>query len=112
MGISEWVSVGLFVVTGFFTILWYLLQHKDASQEKELVELWRKHDEDAKSLQELRLQIAEGHYKKIELDNRFEKFEEAIKHGFEGLGEKFDSLSLTLVNHIQLEDKRNSCIDK
>lgn len=93
-----------YIISGVFAVLWFLLKQKDAKQEESIRLLFQKHDEDAKALQELRLQIAEGHYKKTELDFKFEKLELAIVNSFNVLGGKFDKLSDVLVDHIRKED--------
>jgi hypothetical protein len=98
-------EIVLFLMSGIFTVLWYLLTQKDAKQAKEIALLFEKHDHDAQALQELRVQIAEGHYKKSELDYKFDRLELAITNSFITLGSKFDKLSDVLIAHIQHEDK-------
>ena len=89
-------------------IVGYFLRQKDAQQEKAIVSLtnkidnqvallWQKHDQDAADLSELRLHIASQHYVKTELDNRFDKMELAFKHGFHELGEKLDKLTDVII---------------
>jgi hypothetical protein len=99
------VEIVLFLISGVFTVLWYLLTQKDAKQAKEIDLLFKKHDEDAHALHELRVQIAEGHYKKSELDYKFDRLELAITNSFITLGSKFDKLSDVLVAHIQQDKK-------
>lgn len=93
--------------------LGYLLNKKDASQEKEIAELkgttallFKKHDDDVAALQSLQLQIAKEHYLKHELDQRFMSLENAFKEGMHELGRKFDKLTDILVDHITKEDKK------
>lgn len=85
-------------------VVWWLLRQKDAKQELDIKLLWEKHEEDAKALQDLRLQIAEGHYKKTELDARFDKLEATFSKGFSNLGAKLDALSSSLAT--RSDDKR------
>ena len=114
-------------LTAIITVLWgivaWLFKAKDAAQGRELEELraavkketedlqsqisllFKKHDDDVAALQELRIAIAEGHYKKGELDIKFDKLELAFKEGFITLGSKFDKLSEILVNHVTIEDR-------
>ena len=66
----ELASTGAFIV---FSVLWWLLKSKDEAQQAQIKLLFDKHDDDARALQELRLQIAQNHYHKVELDARFEK---------------------------------------
>lgn len=100
------VEVAFFLVSGVFTILWYLLKQKDEKQARDIDLLFKKHDLDVAALQELRIQIAEGHYKKTELDYKFDRIEMTITNSFSALGTKFDKLSEVLINHIQHEDGR------
>ena len=90
----EFILAGLGV---FFTVLWYLLQQKDAKQQKDIELLWTKHDLDAKELELLKLQIASQHYVKSELDSKFDRMEETFKDGFKSLGMKVDHLTTTLI---------------
>jgi len=87
----EWV-IQLGVVTMIGGIGWFL-RSKDEFQAKQIALLFVKHDEDAKALQDLRIQIASNHYVKQELDSRFDKLEAAFKSGFNSLGDKFDRLA-------------------
>lgn len=88
------------------SILGFLLRQKDAKQEASIKLLFEKHDEDVKALQELRLQIAEGHYKKVELDAKFDRMETTFRTGFDTLGKKFDDLTNLLIAHITKEEKK------
>lgn len=87
------------------SIIAWLLKSKDSAQGKEIAMLWEKHDQDAKALDSLRLEIAKEHYLKSELDGRFNQLENAIKEMSHNLGSKFDHLSEVLINHIALEGK-------
>ena len=91
-------SFVLLTVEGVFAVLWWLLRQKDAAQQKSIEILFKKHDDDARELQELKLQIAEGHYKKGELDAKFDRLESAFRDGLRDLGDKFDHLAGVLVD--------------
>ena len=85
----------------------YLLNKKDAAQEKEIAELqatckllFKKHDDDAAALVLLQRQIDKEHYVKPELDARFQSLESTFRTGMHDLGAKFDRLSNLLVEHI------------
>jgi hypothetical protein len=67
-------------------IMGYLLAKKDAAQEAQLEDLYKKHEADASKLQTLEVKIAENHYPKTEinaivenlkkyLDDRFDRIE-------------------------------------
>ena len=67
-------------------IMGYLLSKKDAAQESQLEDLYKKHEADATKLQILEVKIAENHYPKTEinaivenlkkyLDDRFDRIE-------------------------------------
>lgn len=112
------------VATGVFSIIGYLLAQKDKQQGKEIeamradhekrVEeikgsinlLFRKHDEDVARLEALKLQIAERHYGKDELDRRFDRVEASMRVGFDSLLSEIKSLSASLMAHIQRDDKK------
>lgn len=90
--------VGEAIVGGIFTVLWWLLKNKDERQEDSIKMLFEKHEEDAKKLEELKLEIARQHYIKPELDAKFDRLEISIKDGMHELGNKFDKLSSILIN--------------
>ena len=94
------------IVAGLVAIVWFFLRKKDVDQEKAIELLFKKHDQDAKDLQEFKLQMAHNHYPKPELDVKFQKIEEAIEKGMDRLGDKFDHLAKALVDHISKEDAR------
>ena len=91
------IEIGLAALGGAFTVIWWLLRKKDDAQEKKIDLLFEKHDLDASKLEELRLQIAEKHYIKPELDSKFDRLEASIKSGMTELGGKFDALSKILI---------------
>ncbi len=115
------ITIGL-LVTVLVSALGYLLARKDEAQAKEITELrasseaqaskqketnnllFQKHDQDVAALQDLRIQIAEGHYKKTELDQRFQRLEDTFEKGMDALGKKLDKMTDILVDHIQKED--------
>jgi len=128
MELSTLISVfGILIIPAFA----YLLNKKDAAQEKEIEALktaqkeqldalreliaatqaqiallFKKHDDDVAALQSLQLQIAKEHYLKHELDQRFLSLETAFKDGMRDLGHKFDKLTDILVDHVTKEDAR------
>lgn len=91
------VEIAVFILSGIFAVLWWLLKNKDSKQEKDIDLLWTKHDEDAKRLQEVELDIARRHYVKDELDLRFSKLEAAVREGMVMMGGKFDKLADLLI---------------
>lgn len=91
------------LVTGIFTVLWFLIRGKFKDQDDTNKTLFIKHDNDVKELQELRLMIAARHYEKSELDIKFDKLERTMADGFNSIGNKFDHLSDVLIKHISLE---------
>lgn len=95
----------MLILSSLFAVLWWLLRQKDAAQAKQIDLLFQKHDEDAKALQELRVEIAKTHYVKDELDAKFERLEGAFRDGFSQLGQKFDRLSEALTAHISKEQR-------
>jgi hypothetical protein len=90
-------ELGLSITGGIFTVLWWLLKQKDEKQESSIKILFEKHDEDARKLDELKLEIARQHYVKPELDAKFDRLELSIKDGMHELGDKFDKLATVLI---------------
>lgn len=91
----------------------YLLNKKDAAQEKEITELkgtckllFKKHDDDVAALVLLQRQIDKEHYVKPELDARFQSLESTFRTGMHDLGAKFDRLSNLLVEHVTKGNSR------
>ena len=105
MSESSIVEIGLAVMAGLGTLLWYLLTQKDAKQEEAIKLLWQKHDVDAKELENLKLQIASQHYVKAELDQKFNQMDATMRNGFQILSGKVDELSKTLLTHFQRDGK-------
>jgi hypothetical protein len=89
MGADSWVVIGVFVVGGIFSVIGYLLSRKDVSQETQILELYKKHEDDVYRLQILELKIAETHYRKPEVDRLID--------GLKGyLNEKFSAIEQIL----------------
>lgn len=99
-------SLVTYILSGSSVVLWYLLRQKDATQAAQIALLFTKHDDDAKALQDLRLEIARHHYEKEELDARFGKLEETVRLGFLGMRDEFSKLSTALLDHMGQEHKR------
>ena len=85
--------------TTIISAIAWLLSRKDEAQAKQIALLFLKHDEDAKALQDLRIQIASNHYVKQELDARFDKLEAAFRDGFRELGGKLDQMIQRMPPH-------------
>ena len=100
---STVVEIALFVLTGLFVVLWYLLLQKDSKQQKDIELLWTKHDSDVTELQQLKLQIASQHYVKAELDQKFDRMDTSMRSGFKVLSEKVEQLSKTLLTNFSKE---------
>lgn len=88
----------MFVLSGIFTVVWFLLRQKDAAQAAQIALLFSKHDDDAQRLADLELKIAERHYQKAELDSKFERLEQSLRDGLGELGKKFDRLAEALIS--------------
>jgi hypothetical protein len=82
------------------TIVWgvfaWLLVDKDKKQQQQIELLFKRYDTLASDLLNLRLLIAESHYKKTELDIKFEKLEHAFRGGLHDIGLKVDRLTMTI----------------
>ena len=90
-------EVSLTILSGLFTVMWWLLRQKDEKQESAIKILFDKHDEDSRRLDDLKLEIARQHYVKQELDVKFDRLDLSIKTGMHELGEKFDNLATVLI---------------
>lgn len=106
MDIKDFVNFLPIILSGLFSVVWYLLRKKDEQQEEQIRLLFLKHDEDVKRLQDLELDIAKKHYVKEELDRMFDKLEKAVKDGFDTLGKKFDNLGQAFTDHMRDDLKK------
>jgi hypothetical protein len=91
----EWIAptiIGIIV-----SVVGYLLAAKDSAQEKQITELWNKHNEDADRLNGLTSRVDREYYVKHELDARFDKLEQDLKDVFRELGDKFDCFAERLL---------------
>lgn len=94
------------LVLALVSVVGYLLRQKDVEQSKQIQLLFRKHDDDVERLAALELRIAQDHYRKIDLDPKFDRLERSIRESGAELGAKFDALSAALLRHIEKEDSR------
>jgi hypothetical protein len=62
------VTVIIFIVSGVFGVIGYLLAQKDTKQGKDIDMLFLIHKEDAEKLEALKLEIAGDYHKKPEID--------------------------------------------
>ena len=92
------LEIELWIFGAIASVLWYLLRQKDAKQQTDIDNLWKKHDEDAQRLAELSLEIAKKHYERHELDGKFDRLEASIRDGLKDLGAKFDRLAEALIH--------------
>lgn len=83
---SHEILMGL--IGAVFAVLWYLLRQKDATQAAQIKDLYEKHGQDEKQLNELRIEIAKQHYVKGELDAKFDKLERAFREEMRALGDR------------------------
>jgi DNA anti-recombination protein RmuC len=99
MGTAEIVAIGLAVLGGIFTVLWWLLRQKDEKQAHDiekineaLKDLYLKHRDDERELYALRIKIAENHPPKQEI----EKMISDMKQHFD---QRFDQLLQVMAPH-------------
>jgi len=110
------------IIAAMVVVLWWLIREKDRKREEDLREqreaheirlkeqkdafdakfaaqdvflkkLFDLHEIDSKELFELRLSIPENHYRKGELDVRFDKMEQTNEKWFTKLFDRIESLS-------------------
>lgn len=73
--------------------------------EKEFLKLLK---EDSAALHELRIKIAERHYEKGELDQKFDKIEKSLESGFNKVNDSLDRLNAILLGRakiVTMDDK-------
>ena len=114
--IMPWVNAILLLVIA------YLLSRRDRKQEEEMqalkvactdqitalkveysqdfTNLYTLHHTNEAKLSAYQLKIAENHYPKPELDQRFMQLDTTIKDGFKELGSDFKDLTRVLHNHM------------
>ncbi|ADE12123.1 hypothetical protein [Sideroxydans lithotrophicus] len=85
MGFAEWTIVGLFVLGLLTGAIGWLLANKDAKQEEMIKELFLKHDEDAKKLAALEIDIARNYNPKHEITGLFDNFKLYLNERFDRL---------------------------
>jgi hypothetical protein len=78
----------LFILTLIFGVMGWLLRRRAEENGNAITDLYRKHEEDARELSDLRIRIADEIYKKRELDLRFDRLDNSIC----ALGQKIDSI--------------------
>lgn len=64
-------------------VMGYLLAKKDAAQEAQLEDLYKKHEADASKLQILEVKIAENHYPKTEINQIVENLKKYLDDRFD-----------------------------
>ena len=68
----------ILVLTLFTTLMAWLFQQRDAARQSEIKLLFEKHDQDAKRLEDLQLEIARQYYVKPEIDSRLDRITSGI----------------------------------
>lgn len=81
------ISICLTAVIG---IIRHQLHRKDEAQEKQIEDLYRKHESDSQKLADLELKIAEHHYQKPDVDKMLDRFK-----GY--FDERFDRLEKAII---------------
>jgi len=104
MEYSVIVAPAIMIITG---IIGWLLSRKDDQQAKELATLYRLHDEDSAKLETLQREVDREHYRKNELDSKFDKLDVSIKEGFAGLREDMKTMMASFHAHVESSHKGN-----
>lgn len=92
--IMPWVNSILLLIVA------WLLARKDQKQGDDIAQLYALHHGNEKQLADHRLKIAETHYPKPEVDNRFMQLETTIKDGFRSLSTDFKEMTKALHDHL------------
>lgn len=96
MGASEYVAIGLFILTVLFSVVGFLLARRDTKQEetfkeykeavdKQIANLYAIHDEDAKRLEGLAIDVAKNYNPKHEITGLFDTFRLYLNERFDRL---------------------------
>lgn len=94
------LSIAAFLIISLISIVMFFLRKKDADQEKQINLLFKKHDEDAAALMELKIKLASTTYERQELDSRFHDLGSTFREVGKSLEVKFDELQKTLLKHV------------
>jgi hypothetical protein len=109
-------------------VIGWLLSNKDKQQAKEIADnrshhdaalldlklqskndidiLHRMHKEDAAKLEELQREVDREHYRKQELDGKFDKLDNSIQDGFRGVRADMKEMMNLVHEHISEENNR------
>jgi len=104
MMIELFRDFGFYAITGLFGVIFWFIRERMSFLDKQIALLFIKHDDDVDRLVQLEQRISREHYVKGELDNRFQRLEDAFSKGFNDLGNKLDKLATILTDHM-LKDK-------
>jgi len=69
---------------------------KKLGTKDEIDLLFRKHDEDAAALSDVKLTLAGKHYERTELDIKFDKLDQTIKNGFRELSTDLKGMTISI----------------
>lgn len=83
MVVPEVLLIGL--MSGVFTVLWWLLRQKDARQEEMIRDLYKKHEDDARALNRLELKLAELYSPKHEIREMLAELRQHFDQRFDQL---------------------------
>lgn len=90
------------VITG---IIGWLLARKDEQQQKDITILYQLHKEDSMKLENLQRELDREHYRKQELDTKFDKLDDSIQTGFIGVRADMKEMLTVIHNHIASDHK-------
>ena len=97
---QEFITIAIALLTGIFSLIGWFLKDKDAKQQsaleahdKQIEVLFSKHDADVQALQDMRVLLAQEHYRKPELDTRLERLDSSIREGLSTISIKVDKLT-------------------
>lgn len=100
------------IISVVFGVIGWLLSDKDRKQGEEIAEMRAKHEKERDELFRLchktkddladfKQKIAENHYPKHELDQRFSQLNETIHKGFNGLSTDIKELVREMNEHLR-----------
>lgn len=88
-------------ITAVISVMGYLLAAKDTKQAADIETLFKLCHSQQAELAAYKLKIAENHYPKHELDQRFQQLNNTIDVGFKGLSQDVKEMTKTMHEHFK-----------
>ena len=87
------------------TVLWYLLRQKDSAQAEQIKDLFAFCNSLRQEHNDFRVQVSDGHYKKPELDAKFNHLDDTFKQGLRDITARLESMNNIMVEHFRTNNR-------